>query len=96
MQNQIADQAKKKSKQPKFNQLDFSQLANSSVAENFSNGVEESVCADDNVFFSDAIKITAEKLLPKKQKAQPGWFQLHFRFLIFKNIEIKYNEAQDN
>ena len=67
---------KKKSKQPKFNQLDFSQLANSSVAANFCNGVE-SVCADDNVSLSDAIKNTAEKILPKKQKAQPGWFQLH-------------------
>ena len=35
MQNQIADQAKKeKYKQPKFNQLDFSQVANYSVAAN--------------------------------------------------------------
>ena len=68
---------KRSNVQTKFHQLDFSQLKDSSVATNFCNSVEEAITASQNVPLSTAIKNTDEKVLPKKPKVQPGWFQMH-------------------
>ena len=68
---------KRSSVQTKFRQLDFSHLKDSSVATNFCNSVEEAITTSQNVPLSTAIKNTAEKVLPKKPKVQPGWFQMH-------------------
>ena len=72
---------KKSDPRSRMTQLDFSRLSDPDTAARFCDLVKDKVSEADNSCLSQGMKKAAEEILPKKQKHQPGWFQMHAEIL---------------
>ena len=73
---------KKTDARSKLVQLDYSKLKDTDTARMFCNQVKESSKDLTNIELASNMKDAATKVLPKKSKPQPGWFQMYSSSLL--------------